>query len=94
MKRVAAWVAAAALALKLRALEYQSGGWVVMAECDDDSDWHAMAGGGRFGMIYDTGRFPTREQARAFAEYRNADPHVRYYVTHETVLNRPLPPNY
>ncbi len=102
MKRLYAWLLALEIDLRLKLRESphwpRPGGWVVMCEDDDEGDWHAQSTGDKFGMNTETGRFPTREQARAFADYRNAVrlfvTDGRFYVTHEDLLQRPLPPTY
>lgn len=105
MKRLYAWLLALEIDLRLRLREstHWKGqpGWVVMCEDDESGDWHAMSGGEQFGMNTATGRFPGRQFARNFADFRNrrsqAVPHQcegRYYVTHQDLLARPLPDRY
>ncbi|UOL49226.1 hypothetical protein [Stenotrophomonas phage BUCT603B1] len=98
MKRVYAWLLALEIDLRLKLRESphwpRPGGWVVMCE-EETGDWHAQGGGADYGMNIVTGRFPTRDAARAFAIYRNRlDDGARYYVAHEDLLHRPLPPTY
>lgn len=99
MKRLHAWLLALEIDLRMKLRESshwpRPGGWVVMCESNRE-DWHAQGGGVAYGMNPETGRFPTRDAARAFAVYRNKtdDGLGRYYVAHEDLLNRPLPTRY
>ncbi|WQZ00703.1 hypothetical protein NP1_48 [Xanthomonas phage NP1] len=68
-------------------------GWVVVAVPDDDEipSYHAVGGGREFGMNYDTGRFPSRKAALAYANFRSSPKQAAQYgygctfvVDHET----------
>lgn len=73
------------------------GRWVVMGWMIGEKPFHALSGGEAYGMDYDSGRFSSLSDARAFAKYRNdgepdALPRVWYYVSNEN--DECLPRNY
>ncbi|WPJ54367.1 hypothetical protein RCIP0075_00045 [Klebsiella phage RCIP0075] len=78
----------------------QDGGWVVVANHGTTDEWHAMGGGGDYGMNQTSGRFQKRDDAQRFADMRNGEekhgflPGTRYSVTHETATFKPLPNRY
>lgn len=73
-------------------------GWVVLAWDMDEidagaEDYHAFHLGGRFGMDDATGRFPNRESAQKYADFRNSEESRNisdgffFYVEHETLTD-------
>lgn len=77
-------------------------GWVVIGWDwgEEGPDYHAFYGGVRYGMDYRTGRFPNRESAQAYADWRNSaeakihSDGAHFYAEHDTMTTVPLKETY